>query len=106
MTKITEMAYEAFEFEILKNTFLHASLGDWDSNELSPFNGFHANDAVVLHFPDNRHFSGIRANTFVVEIGWHEDFEGKEAFVVNANHKGLRIVHLYIERSDSDDQTH
>lgn len=96
-----QKAYEAFEKQIIQNCILYAEcdFNVLESSNLDAFNGFHASDSFVLHFPDDRHFNGIRANTFVIEVGWHEWVEG-DAFLVSANHKGIRLMKLYTERKN------
>lgn len=91
-------AYHAFENEIVHRCEVVATFNFYDGENYNDiFNYFHANDVTSLHFPDDRHFDGIRANTFVVEIGWHEWYEG-EAFMVSANHKGTREMKLFIQK--------
>lgn len=94
-------AYKAFEKEILEKCDLVviSFAGEVVKGSFGYIDGFHAKDAVVLHLDDDHYFNGIRAETFVIEVGWNEHFEG-EAFLVSANHKGNRAMHLYIQKEE------
>ena len=78
------------------------------TGESESFKLFHATDVHMLEADDSLLF-GIRANHFVVEEGYCENHyiedtvlddipTTKEAFLVSANHKGVRIQKLFIEK--------
>lgn len=94
-----------FENAVLEKCFLAGDFStepDMNHTAVVGFlDGFHTDDVYVLKQNDDYLF-GIRANTFVVEIGWHEYFgkfdEQTTCFLVSANHKGSRVQKLYVEK--------
>ena len=55
--------------------------------------GFHCEEVWMIEETDE-YFCGIRANHFVVEIGWSEFHDGI-FLLMSANHKGIRVTQLF-----------
>lgn len=81
--------YENVKSDIILNALTIEELYEEQIEEL---NQFHM-DEVVLVRKNDEYFCGLRANHFVVEIGWSENKEDHSVvYLITCNHKGLRAM--------------
>lgn len=67
-----------------------------ESKDIAELNVFHAEEVYML-IEDDDYFLDMRANHFAVEEGTSEFHKGR-LFLVSANHKGIRLQTLLIDR--------
>lgn len=89
--------YDNNDFIIIDNHEID-NLKNLQGIDLDILNTFHAQDVFMVERNDSR-FCGIRANHFVVEIGWSEALleDNSPVYVITANHKGDRVVTVFID---------
>lgn len=81
--------YENIKSDIIINSLTIEGLSKEQIQEL---NQFHM-DEVVLVCKNDDYFCGLRANHFVVEIGWSENKEDHSVvYLITCNHKGVRAM--------------
>ena len=89
--------YDNEDFRLIDNHEID-DLYSLNDTVLEVLNTFHAKDVLKVEKDDNR-FCGIRANHFVIEVGWSEALlkDDSTVYVINANHKGSRVVTVFVD---------
>lgn len=72
-------------------------LNNLDVNSFDVLDTFHAQEVHMVEKKD-KYFCGMRANHFIVEIGWSEAIpDESKVYVVTANHKGHRAFSVFVD---------
>lgn len=66
-------------------------------NEIFALNVFHPQNVYMVTMNDD-YFLGMRANHFVIEEGTSEEYGEVPVYLVSANHKGIRLQTLLIDK--------
>ncbi|WP_415429718.1 hypothetical protein ACMVYQ_05855 [Staphylococcus capitis] len=74
---------------------------DLKCNFGDPYESFHCKEVYMVEKNDSR-FCGIRANHFVVEVGYSEEDWGEDynVFIITGNHKGSRCITILRDLTD------
>lgn len=68
------------------------SIEELTNEHIDELNQFHATEVAMIEKEDS-YFCGLRANHFVVEVGWSESREENViVYLITCNHKGLRAM--------------
>lgn len=89
--------YDNEDFRIIDNHNID-DLHNLNLTNLEVLNSFHARTVLKVERDDN-YFCGIRANHFAIEVGWSESLleDDSTVYVVTANHKGVRVVTVFVD---------
>ena len=71
---------------------------DEETNLALILTGFHAVDYYTVKLDDD-YIGNIRANHFMIEVGWSEEGMSQEhesIILVTGNHKGMRLTDIYV----------
>lgn len=81
--------YENIKSDIIINAL---TIEELSKEQIEELNQFHMDEVVLVRKNDD-YFCGLRANHFVVEIGWSENKEDHSVvYLITCNHKGLRAM--------------
>lgn len=89
--------FTRIESEIVFEINFYMNIYQEDIDELTVF---HAKEVFMIE-KDDEYFCGIRADHFVVEIGFSERRPGK-IYLITANHKGHRCVTMIAENDEKE----
>ena len=92
-----ENKFTKIESEIVFEINFYMDVYQEDIDELTVF---HAKEVFMIE-KDDDYFCGIRADHFVVEVGFSEQRPGK-IYLITANHKGNRCVTMIAETDKKD----
>lgn len=97
LEKYIQSIYDNEDFRVINNHEID-DLHSLNQTSLEILSTFHAQDVLKVERGDNK-FCGIRANNFVIEVGWSEALseDDSKVYVITANHKGSRVVTVFVD---------